>query len=385
MDKTQQIKDFLSLDFSNLAAFSPISEAKNEQIKVFGEIYEFSLFELDRQLKEAQNENLEILINSGGGSVFDGVAMANLIKRHEGRTITNGIGLVASIASVVLLSADVAKMDKDAFLMIHNAWSYEAGEAEELRKTADILDKISNQIAEIYTAKTEANNKLIDGDRDKTKKKYKKMMSRETWLTAAEALELGLIDEVTDTPNKEELNEKEIKNLISKYANRAPVAFLNKFVMNTEENKTENKELSFLDKLKNLFVTNPEKIQEIKNEVEAEAKKEETDKLEAAKELLLNNGFTVLTSEEVNENEEKLNLALNEVSEKNTSFAELETKYNNIMSKLKEFENEASKPSGQTEYNNEVEEKKPTAREEILKRVSNMNLKQSRFFNKLNK
>jgi ATP-dependent Clp protease protease subunit len=385
MDKQKEIKDFLNLNFAENVGNSAKTQALSNELKIFGEIYEYSLFELNRQLIEAKGENLEILINSGGGSVFDGVAMANLIKRYEGQTVSNGIGLVASIASVVLLSADLVRMDKDAFLMIHNAWSYEAGEAEELRQTADVLDKISDQIAEIYTAKTELNNKLIDGDRDKTKKSYKNMMSRETWLTAAEALELGLIDEVIETPRKANLNDKEIQNLISKYANRAPVAFLNKFVMNTEENKTENNDLGFWDKLKAFFKTNPEKIQEIKNEVEAEASQEETEKLEAAKELLTNKGFTVLTSEEKSENEEKLKLALNEVSEKSDNFDELETKYNNIMSKLKEFENEASKPSGQTEYNNEVEEKKPTAREEILKRVSNKNLQESRFFNKLNK
>ena len=95
---------------------------------LFDAIDEWSLSQL-KDFIESSSGSFEILLSSGGGSVFDGIAMSGLIQRHSAKTTVTGVGFVASIATVVLLAADNVKLDKNAFIMIHNAWTFEAGEA----------------------------------------------------------------------------------------------------------------------------------------------------------------------------------------------------------------------------------------------------------------
>jgi enoyl-CoA hydratase/carnithine racemase len=102
------------------------------------------------------------------------------------------------------MAGDTVQMDKDAFLMIHDAWAFEMGDAKEMRKTARLLDKISAQIAIIYTNQIGKAGKLIDGDRDKTIERMRQLMRAETWLNADEALKLGLVDKVVNAKEKPE-------------------------------------------------------------------------------------------------------------------------------------------------------------------------------------
>jgi ATP-dependent Clp endopeptidase proteolytic subunit ClpP len=127
-------------------------------------------------------------INSPGGDVFDGTAIFNVIKRHEGEVISTIDGLAASMASVIALAADKVVMPDNAFMMIHNPWGISWGDAEDLRDYADILDKIKSQIANTYAAKSGKDIKEIND-----------MMDAETWLTGTEAKEAGFVDEVTES------------------------------------------------------------------------------------------------------------------------------------------------------------------------------------------
>jgi hypothetical protein len=98
-------------------------------------------------------------------------------------------------------------MSESATLMIHDAWAFEAGDAETMQKTAETLDKLSETIANIYTNQIEKAGKLVDGDRDKTRELIRGMMKAEKWLNASEALELGLIDKiVANSPELEEID-----------------------------------------------------------------------------------------------------------------------------------------------------------------------------------
>ena len=101
-----------------------------------------------------QDGDVEININSLGGSVTGGLAIANAIKGYaKGKVTANVLGIAASMASVVACAADEIKMGKGAFLMVHNPWSMAMGEAEDLRKEADVLDQMKDAIIGFYQSK----------------------------------------------------------------------------------------------------------------------------------------------------------------------------------------------------------------------------------------
>jgi ATP-dependent protease ClpP protease subunit/transcriptional regulator with XRE-family HTH domain len=183
---------------------------KNEVvINFFGEVDDFTTAEFQDILAQTSGEDIEILVNSPGGDVFEGITIANLLMGRQGGTTLTGVGLVASIASVILMAGDKVQMARDAMLMIHDAWGFEMGNAREMRKTAKLLDKISNQIAVVYTEQIAKNGKLIDGDMDKTREAMRTMMRAEKWLTAQEAFDLGLIDSVINSFDRDQDQQQE--------------------------------------------------------------------------------------------------------------------------------------------------------------------------------
>lgn len=137
--------------------------------------------------------NINVRINSPGGMVFEGYAIANAIERHPSSVTTHIDGLAASIASVIALAGDKVVMASNGLFMIHEPWSVAIGPADELRKEAALLDKISGQIIDIYEAKSGQPRDDIAA-----------AMNAETWYTAAEALELGYVDEVTGASNAQD-------------------------------------------------------------------------------------------------------------------------------------------------------------------------------------
>jgi ATP-dependent Clp protease, protease subunit len=128
-----------------------------------------------------------IRINSPGGSVFGGMSIYNAIQSYEGGTTTIIDGLAASAASYIALAGDTVKISQGAFIMIHEAWSIAIGNASDFRKEADLLDKIDGQIAGFYARKT-----------GKDLSEIQEIMTEETWFTADEAKEFGLVDEVIE-------------------------------------------------------------------------------------------------------------------------------------------------------------------------------------------
>lgn len=143
--------------------------------------------QIDAELKALGDiETLNVYVNSGGGSVFAGQAIFNIIKRCKATKKNAYIdGLAASIASVIPLACDKVHMPKNAMMMIHNPWAAFAGNAKEFRKMADTLDTIGETIIGIYIEKSK-----------QEKEKLMQLMDEETWLTADDALELGLVDEI---------------------------------------------------------------------------------------------------------------------------------------------------------------------------------------------
>lgn len=126
-----------------------------------------------------------VAINSVGGSVTDGMAMFNALRSYKGHTVARIDGIAASMATIVALGAKRVAMADNGWWMVHNPWGMLAGEADDMRRQADVMDQVSKTMVATYTAKTG----LPEAD-------VKAMMDAETWLTAAEAKEKGFIDEI---------------------------------------------------------------------------------------------------------------------------------------------------------------------------------------------
>lgn len=129
-------------------------------------------------LKEQEGKNLNIYINSGGGSVFAGIAIYNMLKRHSGYKTVYVDGMAASIASVIALAGDRVIIPSNAFLMIHKPYAACIGNAEECRKLASDLDAIETGILNIYKEHLADGVDIAD---------IQKMVAEETWLNGEEA------------------------------------------------------------------------------------------------------------------------------------------------------------------------------------------------------
>jgi ATP-dependent Clp protease protease subunit len=132
-------------------------------------------------LKDAGDGPLTVRVNSPGGDVFDGRAIASMIRAHKGPTKVIVDGLAASAASTIAVAAQETIMAKGAFLMVHNSWAFAMDNAEGLRVLADLLEKIDGQIGADYAAKAGV-----------TAAKAAEWMNAETWFTADEAVAAGL-------------------------------------------------------------------------------------------------------------------------------------------------------------------------------------------------
>jgi ATP-dependent Clp protease, protease subunit len=135
--------------------------------------------------------NLNIYINSGGGSVFAGLAIYNMLKRHKAMKMVYVDGVAASIASVIALAGDKVIIPSNAFLMIHKPWSWSVGNSNDFRKMADDLEKIEMGIMNVYK------ENLKDGVDIET---IQQLVNDETWLTGEEAAQYFNI-EVSEASN----------------------------------------------------------------------------------------------------------------------------------------------------------------------------------------
>lgn len=150
---------------------------------------------------------INLYINSPGGSVFEGIAIHNMLKRHKAKINVHVDALAASIASVIAMAGDTIFMPKNSMMMIHNPWTFTWGNAAELRKEADDLDRIGNSSKQTYLQK--AGDKLTD-------EKLQEMLDAETWLSAEEAFGYGLCDVVEEENNMVASISEEV---FSKYKN----------------------------------------------------------------------------------------------------------------------------------------------------------------------
>ena len=132
-------------------------------------------------------ESIVVSLNSPGGSFFDGMAIYQMLSSVRERVSVEVYGLAASIASVIALAGSSLSIARGSYFMVHNPYTIAVGDATELRKTADILDKMKGDLAVIYAGKT-----------GMTEDEALDVMEAETWYTADEALAAGFADDVPD-------------------------------------------------------------------------------------------------------------------------------------------------------------------------------------------
>jgi len=168
---------------------------KNRTIKITGIIgYEVTASGIQEQLKGVTKKDTTTFeLNSPGGSVTEGLSMYNVIRNTPGKKIVEIVGSCMSIATLVMLAADFIRCSRVSLLMIHRAIAGIEGNQEELRQQTEILKKIDNLIIDQYMIR----NKKF-GKKKLSREQISEMLSAETWLSPEEAMDYGLIDEVTD-------------------------------------------------------------------------------------------------------------------------------------------------------------------------------------------
>lgn len=164
------------------------------EIYIYGDIVSSKWDETDVTAVDFKNElnqlgdvsEIDVHINSAGGNVFEGHAIYNMLKMHKAKVNIYVDALAASIASVIAMSGDTIFMHKNSFMMIHNSWIMTLGNSKDLRQTANLLDKTDQS----------SNNAYLDKATNLSEAELKQLLEAETWLTADEALEKGLADEI---------------------------------------------------------------------------------------------------------------------------------------------------------------------------------------------
>lgn len=138
-------------------------------------------------IRKLKGQHIHLRINSVGGSVIEGAAIYNALRRHKGGLTVHVDGLAASMASVIAMAGEEVLMAGNSMLMIHNPWSMSIGDADDLRKEADVLDKLKATLVNAYVRKTGRERGEIEA-----------MMDEETWLDATEAVAMNFADGIED-------------------------------------------------------------------------------------------------------------------------------------------------------------------------------------------
>lgn len=203
---------------ASVLAFAPTSEDDSgvatlrlyDPIDSYGEYWGVSAKEFAVALAALPTDTQEIRlhINSPGGEVFEAVAILNQLRQHRARVVAIVDGIAASAASFLAAGADETIMAPNSTLMVHDAWGICVGNAADMRDLGDLLDKLSDNIASIYSAK--AGGSIED---------WRSVMLAEAWFTADEAVAAGLADSIDGVAEAEAENAFDLSQF--RYAGRA--------------------------------------------------------------------------------------------------------------------------------------------------------------------
>lgn len=144
-----------------------------------------------RTLQVMSAPKLHLRINSPGGDITDARAMVTALREHPSHITAHIDGLAASAASYVALACNEVVISEGAFVMVHNAWTLAIGNRFDMQASSDMLAKIDHSIAADYQRKTGKDEATV-----------RAWMDAETWFSAQEALEVGLVDRIASSNSK---------------------------------------------------------------------------------------------------------------------------------------------------------------------------------------
>jgi len=144
--------------------------------------------DLVRYVNSLGDKDILVRLNTPGGDVFDGMAIFNALANHKGKVTIRIEALAASMGSVLAMAGKEIQAYSNTMMMIHDPWIYTAGNQYELREMADLLEKISGNMLDVYAGRSKIG-----------KREMKEIMKAETWYTAKEAKEKGFIDTILET------------------------------------------------------------------------------------------------------------------------------------------------------------------------------------------
>lgn len=158
-------------------------------ISIFDAIGEYGVSAKNflNDLRAVKASDVDVEINSPGGDVFAGIAIYNGMRQSGKKINVKIMGVAASAASLIAMAGDTIDMPENTFMMVHNPWSFAMGSAEDMRDTADMLDKIGSSLVATYAKRT-----------GKSDEEIKALLDAETWMTAQEAVEAGFATTVSD-------------------------------------------------------------------------------------------------------------------------------------------------------------------------------------------
>ncbi len=195
--------------------FANITE-QSADLYIYGDITSYgwddsdvSAYSFKEELEELKNvSEINVHINSYGGETVQGLAIYNLLKQHSATINVYVDGAACSSASIIAMAGNKVYMPKSSLMMIHNCWTWASGNAKELRKQADDMDKMAVAYLSAYMSKVNI-----------TEDKLKELLDEESWLTAEECIEMGFADEIIEDEQDNTVNQNTnrcILNLVKK-------------------------------------------------------------------------------------------------------------------------------------------------------------------------
>ena len=183
--------------------YSLVQEGNEVSIMIYGDITSWpwiesdvSSYTLSKEIEGLDVDTINVYINSYGGEVAEALAICSALKRHKAKVITYCDGFACSAAADVFMTGDERIMSNASLLMIHNVWNIAAGDANQLRKEADTLEKITQVANELYLDKVSI-----------TEEELQQMLDEQTWLSPQDALEMGFATAIVGDANKAVANQ----------------------------------------------------------------------------------------------------------------------------------------------------------------------------------
>lgn len=222
-------------EVNGLAVRARVSAEAPADIMIYGRIggggffYDgISASDVAAALREVGPGPVNVRINSGGGDVFDGVAIHSLLARHPGTVTAYVDGLAASAASFVMLAGERVVASRNSMIMIHDAMTMVFGAKATLQRAVDLLDKVSDNIADMYAEKA-------GEDIEYWRAKMKENGEDGVWYTGAEALDAGLVDEITGSDDEDEDDDARVDGFLSGWINMLPGDVASRVKNSTEQ------------------------------------------------------------------------------------------------------------------------------------------------------